>query len=749
MNISLPRLSRRQFLIGAATSSGGFLLGIPAISLAGQDGDAVADNQLGFFVQIEPDGRVILGSNQPEIGQGVRTALPMLIAEELDIDWQQVQVRPMPLGIIKTTDGFTWKYGPQGVGGSTAVRTNWQSMREVGATARQMLIQAAARHWQVEEALCSTKPGQVHCLSLSRQLDYGKLAPLAAALPVPAQAPALKKPADYRIIGTGKKVIDARDIVTGQAKYGLDTKVEGMKYAVMARSPYLDGKLLKFDASQALKVPGVQKVVKIEGPNPGEPYTVLAEGVAVIADSTWAAMQGRKKLKLEWSKGPFAAESTESFKTHLHKLLESEGQIVRSDGNVPQSMAEAGHTLTARYFVPFVSHAPLEPQNCFAHVQGNRVDIIVPTQMPAGASRAAAAATGVDREHIHIRFPRIGGGFGRRLSVDYVFEACLISKQSCLPVQLVWSREDDIRHDFYRPSGLHELQAAWDDKGQVSAWRHRLASASKYYRRPNLPEDEYWKAELYPDDFPANLVANLQMEYHSAKSGMPRGSWRAPAHCVNAFVIQSFLHELAHKSEQDPLALQLALLGDYQDIPYANHGGPVYNPGRQAAVLKKVAEAIDYAKPRGKGIGVGLASHFTFGGYAAHAMEVAVSDSGELEIKRIVAAIDCGLAVNPAGVEAQVQGGTLDGLSTALNLQITVKDGQVVQSNFHDYPLMKIAQVPADFEVHIIPFGDEPAGVGEIPLPSAAPALTNAIFNACGVRIRDLPIRDQLRKALA
>jgi isoquinoline 1-oxidoreductase beta subunit len=442
---------------------------------------------------------------------------------------------------------------------------------------------------------------------------------------------------------------------------------------------------------------------------------------------------------------PNADDSSDEFWAQNAEMLETEGQIVLDDGDFPRAYENASKQIVRRYQVPFVSHAPLEPQNCYAWVQEERCHIIAPTQMPSGASRAAAAVTGIPREHIHVDMTRVGGGFGRRLTNDYVAEAAMISMRTGWPIKLQWSREDDLKHDFYRPAGLHEMRAGLSDNGEVVAWSQRLASASKYYRRPNMPDENLWKAELYPDDFPRNIIDDLRLEYHHNDIGVPRGSWRAPAHTVNAFVIQSFLDELAHETGQDTLQFRLDLYGEDREFEYSNHGGPVFNPGRLARLLQFVAERIDYDRPRPEGSGVGLATHFTFGGYAAHAIEVTVGKTGELGIDRIVAAIDCGFAVNPLAVEAQLQGGTIDGLSTALGLEITVKDGQIVQGNFDDYPLLRIASVPGDFETHILPYDDKPTGVGEIGLPSAAPALTNAIFAASGKRIRRLPIADQLR----
>ncbi len=733
-------LTRRRFLSISATAAGGLLVGVTVPGVA-RKLDAPKTAQLGFFVHIDPDNRITIGSPNPDMGQGVRTSLPMLVAEELDADWSRVSATQMPLGIAENPEGgYRWLHVPQGAGGSTSVVEHFTPLREAGAKVRQLLVDAAAKVWELPAAELSTEASHVVHTSSGKRIAYGELARMAATMPLPEAAPTLKDPKDFRIIGKATPVIDRKDIVTGRARYGIDASLPGMKVAVVARCPTLDGRPKNIDGSEALKIPGVRDVVTLDGPAAGEPFTSLASGVAVIADDTWAAIKGRDALKIDWEPGPHTAETSESLRHDCEKALSTRGQVVRNDGDFDAAIANADVVLEQRYWVPYVSHATLEPQVCVADIGKDRATIIGPIQMPSGASRMVNQLTGIDRLNIDVQMTRLGGGFGRRLTVDYVAEAAMLSQKIGAPVKVQWTRDDDLHHDFFRPCGLHELKAGLDAAGNVIAWTHRLASPSKYYRRPNVPPEDMYKAELYVDDFPANVVPNLRLEYHSMASGVPRGSWRAPAHTANAFVIQSFLDELAGASGRDVVELQLAMLGEPRDIPYGQHGGPVFSTGRLAGVLKAAARRIGWGETLSPGRGRGIAAHFTFGGYVAYGVDVTVDD-GELTVDRVVGAIDCGLAVNPLGVEAQMEGGINDALSTALALEITVDGGRVVQNNFDTYPLMKMAQAPREVSVEIVDSGYPPAGVGEPPVPPLAPALTNAIAAATGKRIRALPLR--------
>ncbi len=743
-------MKRRAFLAITATASGALLIRLP---LHAQEslpylGARTEPQSVGPFIRLEKNGEVIIGARSTELGQGVKTSLPMLIAEELDVDWSRVRVEQLPYGYIETDKGPSDKYGAQGAGGSDNIPSSWLELREAGATARAMLIQAAAAAWNVSPESVHTQTGLLIAPD-GRRATYGDMAAAAASIDPPKDVP-LKNPDQFTIVGKPTKTVDARDIVTGRAEFGSDAYIADMLYAVMVRCPHLDGGIDQVDDSETRKVPGVKDVIVINGPKPNEPFDgVLATGVAVIAETTWAALRGREKLKVDWRPGPWAGESTGALAAAANGLLDKNagGVPVRNDGDFAKARKQAASKLEARYEMPFLAHVPMETPGALISVEPDKVLLIASLQQPGRASMIVNQITGIPRKDINIRLTRVGGSFGRRLKNDFIAEAALIGKAVKKPVKLLWTREDDIQHDVYRPFGVHALAATFDKKKKITGWSHRCAATPRNYRDSGMKNDPLYIGCIEPDDFPAGLVGNLEKTFFPVSSGMPRGWWRGPIHTFHAFAVQSFIDEIAVNLKQDAVQLRLDLLGEPRKLKYEGSDKPGFDTGRLANVLKVAADKIGWKEKRNDGHGIGIACHFTFGGYAAHAFEVSVSGTN-LVIHRAVCVADVGRVVNPLGVDAQMMGGTIDAVSAALNLAITVKEGQVQQHNFTDYAPLHMAQSPQAVEVTIVDSKEDPSGAGEIGVASAAPALANAVYAATTVRVRKLPLMPELRRML-
>lgn len=744
-------IDRRAFVRTSVSTLGGLWVGVtmPHLPRFTRLNDAVPPaataGEVTVFIRIDPGNRIVIGARGCEIGQGVRTSLPMIIAEELDVPWEMVTVEQLDYALVAGPgpNEFREKYGAQDAGGSTSVADGWLELRLAGAQARWLLRESAARRWNATASSLSTRDAFV-LHGDGRRLSYGELARDAAAIPPPAEPIPLKKPEEFRVVGTRVRVADAAAIVRGRASFGIDARMPGALVAVMARSPYFEGKLVSMDDRAARRIPGVRDVVVLRGPAPGEEIVHhLADGVAVVADDTWSAMKGREALRIEWDRGAWASDSMEALEARCNAGLAKPGVVARRDGDVAAARAGAARVVEARYTVPFLAHATMEPPNCTVDIRDGRATVIASMQNPGSAMRQVTTLTGIPRQNVEIRLPRSGGGFGRRLESDYVGEAVKIALQVKRPVKLIWTRDDDIQHDFYRPFGVHSLFASLDASGAVTGWSHRVAATSRKFRSAGRQNAEEWLGVCDPHAYPAGTVPNYESAVIPQEFGLAPGWWRGPLHTFGAFATESFIDEVAHATGRDAVELRLALLGPARRLSYRDHGGPHFDTGRLACVLREAERLIGWGSaPASAGRGRGIACHFTFGGYTAHAMEVSVT-RGRLTIHRCLCVVDVGQPVNPLGIEAQIMGGTLDGISAAMRQEITVREGRVQQRNFSDYRLLRMADAP-DVEVYIVPSTVPPVGAGEMGVPSAIPALTNAIAAATGKRIRRLPVAGQL-----
>lgn len=723
--MNIEKVNRRDFMKIAGGGSAGLILAfsLPSIAKAGDAKQAVT---LASYVEITPAGDVIIYVPHSEMGQGVRTSLPMIVAEELDADWSRVKVRQADLDK---------KFGSQGTGGSGSVQGRWNELRKAGATARAMLVAAAAARWGVKPSEITVKKGVI--TYGDKHLTFGDVAADAAKLPVPTDV-TLKDPANFTIVGKKLNRVDNADVATGKAQFGADVRVPGMLYAAVARSPVFGGKPLKFDEAKAKAVPGVKQVVVIEEQSGRDmPWN----GVGVIATSTWAAFKGRDALDVQWDDGVNVKESSTAIHDAMVAAM-SGGDVKRfSDrGDVDAAFAKAAKKVEATYEVPFLAHATLEPQNATVSVTGDKAEIWAPTQFPDSAQRAAGRALKLDPANITVHVTLLGGGFGRRINVDPIVEAAILSKAAGAPVHVQWTREDDMTHDFYRPASMHKLTGGLDADGKLIAYLHRMSLPSvRAYYRGAKGQDLHEARGL--GEFFEQLIPNARGEFVLIDSAIPRGWWRAVGAVANGFVIHSFLDELAHAAGKDPIDFQLSLLPkglvvasddkDEKDYPFS--------ADRVRALIEVVRDKSGWGKPLPAGRGRGFAWIYDALTPCAEVAEVSVAKDGTVRVHRVTAAIDCGIAVNPDGVAAQVEGGIMFGLTAAMKGRITVEKGRVQQANFHDYELLRIGDMPV-LDVYVMPSKHAPTGTGEPPVPPISPAVTNAIFAATGKRVRRLPI---------
>src|SRR5215469_2292903 len=761
-DISGPRtVTRREVLQGAA-ALGGFALCLREsgrIVLASQaplygaaaDPGGVVENPL-VFVAIHPDDTVTVTVHRPEMGQGVRTSLALVVADELEAEWPRVQVTQAPADESR--------YGSQDTDGSRSMRHFFGPMRHVGAAARMMLESAAAAHWRVPVSEVAAERQQVVHRGTGRRLSYGQLAEQAMRQPIPEPSQVrLKDPAQFRYIGkSNTRLIDGADIVAGRAAYGTDTRLEGMLYAVVARPAVLGGKLVHYDAQAALAVPGVVRVLEIPPhPLPAQYYPL--GGVAVLARNTWAAIKGREALKLQWDDGPNRSYDSRQFETVLQQAVRQPAKVVRNQGDAPSVLEKGGRRIAAEYYVPFLAHAPMEPPAATARIRDGHCEVWAPVQAPQATRDLITEILGMKESDVTVHVTLLGGGFGRKSMPDFAGEAAVLSKaMQGAPVRVMWTREDDIQQGYYQAAALEHLEAALGPDGMPLAWLHRSASPTENatFTAGAEGEDqtEYGMGMI---NVPLR-IPNIRLEIPDVPAATRIGWFRSVYNIAHGFAIQSFIDELAHAAGRDPRAYQLELIGPPRRIDprsladnWNYSESPTLYPldtGRLRGVIERVTREAGWGRPMPQGHGLGLAATYSFMSYAAAVIEVRVGANGELAIPRVDMAFDCGAQVNPDRIRAQLEGACIMGLTVAMRGEITFKEGRVQQSNFNDYALLRMSEAPREIRLHLQPasFAVPPGGVGEPGLPPIAPALCNAIFAATGRRIRRLPIGTTLSR---
>jgi isoquinoline 1-oxidoreductase beta subunit len=729
-------LSRRGFIKLTGLAGGGLVLGValpPGARRALAQPSGGRPFNANPYVQIEPTGRIVLFAKNPEVGQGVKTSLPMIVAEELDADWEQVEVRQSEIDAAR--------YGPQFAGGSTSIPMNYETLRRAGATARAMLVAAAARTWNVPAAELTTEAGTVRHAPTNRRATYGELAELAATLPVPdAGSVTLKSRQSFKLLGKRVTGVDNAKLVRGEPLFGIDQRVPGMLYATFTKAPAIGARAVSANLEHVRTLRGVKNAFIVE--QRGDPLAFnpagasLLSGVAIVADSTWNALSAKKALEVRWDEAQAAKDSWKRAVAEARALAaKAPAQVLGESGNVDAAFA-SGKTVEAFYTYHYVSHADLEPQNCTAWFKGDSIEIWAPTQTPQNAVDAVAALLGLPKEKVTLHQLRGGGGFGRRLANDSVCEAAWISKEAGgVPVKVQWTREDDMAFDYYRPGGFQALKAAVDGSGKLTAWQNHFITFSMDGKAPVSA------GNIDANEFPANVLENKRMAQSLIPSRIPTGPWRAPGSNVIAFCTQSFLHECAVAANRDYLDFLVDVMGE----PRATRGGPFgagLHTGRAVNVIKAVAERAGWGRPLPAGRGLGLAFHFSHQGHFAEVAEVSVDARKKVTVHKVWVVADIGPIVNLSSAENQCQGSVIDALSTAMGLKITFENGRAEQTNLHQYPIARIDKAP-EIDVHFLDTDYPPTGCGEPAFPPAAPAIANAIYAATGQRIRTLPFSEE------